>query len=91
MGSNLGGQLQRIGIARALLRDPDLIILDESTTSLDEEMKNILSIFTKEKYKVKIVICISHNKKNIPLDKLIDLKDDQILIKDIRNSISENY
>ena len=65
MGSKLsGGQLQRIGIARALLRDPDLIILDESTNSLDEEMeKNILSIFTKEKYKDKIVICISHNKK----------------------------
>ena len=94
MGSKLsGGQLQRIGIARALLRDPDLIILDESTNSLDEEMeKNILTFFTKEKYKDKIVICISHNKKNIQFfDKLIDLKDDQILIKDIRNSISENY
>jgi ATP-binding cassette, subfamily B, bacterial PglK len=86
MGSKLsGGQLQRIGIARALIRDPDLIILDESTNSLDEKMEgDIMSIFYKEKFKDKIIICISHNKNNIQyFNKLLELKDNQILTSEI--------
>lgn len=86
MGSKIsGGQLQRIGIARALLRNPDLIILDESTNSLDETMEGeILSIFNQDKYKDKIIICISHNKNNIKyFNKLLELKNSQILINEL--------
>jgi len=65
-GSNLsGGQKQRIGIARGLYKNSDIIIFDESTNSLDEKIeKKIFSNFNKY-LKNKIIIFISHDKKNI--------------------------
>jgi ABC-type multidrug transport system fused ATPase/permease subunit len=65
-GSNLsGGQKQRIGIARGLYKDSDILIFDESTSSLDDKTeKKIFKNFNKY-LKKKIVIFISHNKKNI--------------------------
>ncbi len=57
-----GGQIQRIGIARAIYRNPEILILDEATNALDEmtEKKVISNIL--QKFKDKILICISHNK-----------------------------
>ncbi len=61
-GNNLsGGQRQRVAIARVLLRDPDVLIFDESTNALDEDTKgqiidNILSNFAG-----RIVIFVSHD------------------------------
>ena len=62
-GSKLsGGQIQRIGIARAIYRNPEILILDEATNALDEitEQKVITKIL--KKFDDKILICISHNK-----------------------------
>ena len=56
-----GGQKQRIGIARALYRDPELLILDEATSALDEKTESeifddILGL------KDKTIIIVTHKK-----------------------------
>lgn len=56
-----GGQSQRIGIARAFYCDPEILILDEPTNSLDKENEEII-IKTLLKLKGKItIIIVSHN------------------------------
>lgn len=55
-----GGQKQRIGIARALYRDPDVLVLDEATSSLDNETeKSITDTILKLKNSITI-IAIAH-------------------------------
>ena len=56
-----GGQIQRIAIARALYRDSDILIFDESFSNLDHDnKKNILDIVNILKNK-KTIIIISHD------------------------------
>ena len=61
-GTNLSiGEKQRLGLARALYKDPELIILDEPTSSLDKKNEEEIINFL-EKFKFgKTMIIISHN------------------------------
>lgn len=60
-----GGQIQRIGIARCLYKDPEILIFDESTSSLDSSSeKKILGIIKKISIS-KTVIIVSHNLNNL--------------------------
>ncbi|MOA51564.1 ABC transporter ATP-binding protein YtrE [compost metagenome] len=57
-----GGELQRVAIARALVQNPDVILADEPTGSLDEETeRNILSIFDLLNKKGKTIIIVTHD------------------------------
>ncbi len=70
------GQKQRLGIARVLYRNPDLLILDEVTSSLDDETeKNFINdVF--EKSKNKTIIFISHRLSALKkCDKIYDLSE----------------
>ena len=64
-GSNLsGGQRQRLGIARALLKNPEVLIMDEATNSLDEKNEQqILELLLKLKEKLTIIL-VSHDQKS---------------------------
>lgn len=55
-----GGQKQRISIARALLKDADIIILDEATSALDSESEAAIVNNITKIYKDKIMILLSH-------------------------------
>ena len=71
-----GGQLQRIGIARALYKNPEILVLDEITSSLDDETEdNIMKLIEKFKGE-KTIIIISHKKRCFKLcDSIINLDD----------------
>lgn len=60
-----GGQLQRLVIARALYQDFELIILDESLNSLDEENENKIINILKNLKKNKTILLISHKDTTI--------------------------
>jgi ABC-type bacteriocin/lantibiotic exporter with double-glycine peptidase domain len=76
-----GGQLQRIGIARALYRKPDLLILDESTASLDKlTEKKIFKSLLKLKKDMTILI-ISHDFNNLSICDEIYMIENKKIIK----------
>ena len=84
-GQNIsGGEKQRIGIARALINDPSLLILDESTSGLDiETEKNIMN--TINKLKITSII-ISHRFSAFRYsDKLYLLKNKKSLMLNQKN------
>jgi len=79
-----GGQKQRIAIARALARNPQLLIFDEATSSLDNESEvRIQNVIKKLKGKLTIIV-IAHRLTTIAgADKLVAIEDGRI--KDFGN------
>ena len=87
-----GGQVQRIGIARALFNEPQVIILDEATSSLDLiTEKNILKDFNNFKEQ-KCIIMVSHRLNSlVNCDNVFYIKDGQIVDNGkINNLIARN-
>lgn len=80
-GSGLsGGQMQRIGIARALYRDPEIIILDEATSNLDVKIENKLTEVISEIKGSKTIIAIAHRLSTlVNCDRIIYLKEGKLI------------
>lgn len=74
------GQKQRLALARALYRDPEILILDEATSSLDVQVENEITEMLKEIGKSKTIIAIAHRLSTLKAcNKLVYLKDGQIV------------
>jgi len=81
-----GGERQRVGIARAIVKNPSIIIADEPTGNLDSknsvEVMNIIKAISKEK----LVILVTHetNLAKFYASRIIELEDGKI-VKDYKN------
>ena len=75
-----GGERQRIGIARTLYFDTEFIVLDEPTSSLDEETTNkFLDVL--QSLKNKTIIMISHQKNNLSIcNKIYEMKNGKLTL-----------
>ena len=80
-GTNLsGGQRQRIAIARALYKNPKILILDEATSALDNKSESIISELIHEVSKDRITFIIAHRLSTIKnANKIAVFKDGQIV------------
>lgn len=80
-GKNLsGGQRQRLVLARALLKNSPIYIMDEATSNIDVESENKIMEVLYELSKEKLVLCISHRLANlINADQIYCLKDGNIV------------
>ena len=76
-GSNLsGGQIQRIGIARALLSDPKILVLDEVTSSLDAITESEIASTLNSMKRKKTLIVIAHRESTISnADRVLNIED----------------
>ncbi len=74
-----GGERQRISIARAMLKDAPIILLDEATASLDAENESKIQAALSELIRNKTVLIIAHRMRTVSgADKVVVIKDGSI-------------
>jgi subfamily B ATP-binding cassette protein MsbA len=90
-GSNLsGGQKQRIAIARALYKNPDILILDEATSALDNKSESII-MESIDNFDDMIIFIIAHRLNTIEnVDEILVFKDGEIVCKGKKEELLQN-
>jgi ABC-type multidrug transport system fused ATPase/permease subunit len=80
-GLNLsGGQRQRVGIARAILRDPSILILDEATSALDAESEARIRSALEQRFEGRTILIITHRLETVrTVDHVIRLSEGRVV------------
>lgn len=71
-----GGQKQAVAIARAMIRDPDILILDEAASNLDSQIEKKIYEYIKTDWAEKTLIVVTHRVTSLDLtDKIYEVRD----------------
>ena len=90
-----GGQRQRISIARAMIKDPAILILDDSVSAVDTETEEKILGYLKETRKNKTTILVAHRISTVKdMDLIVVVDEGKVIAKGTHNELlqtSEQY
>ena len=91
-----GGERQRIVLARAMIRNPEILILDEATSSLDQNSEKMINESLKKISKFTTILVVAHRSSTIKIaDKIYVLKDGRIVengtFKELSQSVTNEF